>query len=295
MNSTNIKTFLYVARCGSISGAADQLYITQPAVSARLQQLEQELGVPLVRRRKGIRSIELTAQGSAFVPLAEQWMALHAETESFSRQPFLTPLTVACPDSLNIHLFRPLYRQLALPKYALALRIRTHQSREIFHLIENREADIGFAFHLFRSDHVRCRPLFRERILLLCKGDFPKCPLTPEDLDPRQELYLQWSQDFQLWHDALWHSYGTPYIQLDTSALMADFLERGRFWCFCPASVATDFLNRIPGLQSHALTETPPDRICYILTPPESRSTATALFQEQLDTCLRSRSELILP
>lgn len=295
MNSANIKTFLYVARCGSISGAADLLYITQPAVSARLQQLEQELGVPLIRRKKGIRSIELTAQGTAFLPLAEQWMSLHAETESFSRQPFLTPLTVACPDSLNIHLFRPLYRQLAQPEHALALRIRTHQSREIFHLIENREADVGFAFHLFRSDHVRCMPLFREKILLLCKGNFPKGLLTPEDLDPRQELYLRWSQDFQLWHDALWHSRGTAYIQLDTAALMADFLEKGRFWCFCPASVATDFLSRIPGLQVRTLTEMPPDRVCYLLTPPESRSTATALFQEQLDHYLQSRPDLILP
>ncbi len=295
MNTANIKTFLCVARCGSISGAAEQLYISQPAVSARLRQLEQELGVALIERQKGIRTIHLTAQGTAFLPLAERWMSLHAETESFSRQPLLTPLTVACPDSLNTYLFRPLYRQLAAPKHALSLRIRTQQSQEIFSLIENREAHVGFVFHLFRSDSVLCRPLFQEKLLLLCTGDFPNRPLEPEELDPQQELYLRWSQDFQSWHDALWLSRGAPYVQLDTASLMADYLAHGTFWCFCPASAAASLLRQIPGLQTRALTETPPDRVCYILThrdPYPSDIPALTLFHSQLTALLRDNPNI---
>lgn len=295
MNSANIKTFLSVARCGSISGAAEQLYISQPAVSARLRQLEEELGVSLIERRKGIRTIHLTAQGTAFLPLAERWMSLYAETESFSRQPLLTPLTIASPDSLNNYLLRPLYRRLASPENALSLRIRTQQSQEVFTLIENREAHVGFAFHLLRSENVLCRPLFREKLMLLCTGDFPKRPLSPEELDPQHELYLRWSQDFQSWHDARWLSRGAPYVQLDTASLMADYLSHGSFWCFCPTSAAVTLQHQIPGLQTRTLTESPPDRICYILThkdPYPSDIPALAVFQSHLTALLRDQPHL---
>ena len=53
MNTLNIKTFLNIVRYQSISGAAQAMYTSQPTVSARLNQLEEELGFQLVRRNKG--------------------------------------------------------------------------------------------------------------------------------------------------------------------------------------------------------------------------------------------------
>ena len=167
MNLINIQTFLCVAYNQSLSVAAAQLFISQPTVSTRLQQLEDELGVTLIKRKKGVRNIELTPQGMAFISLAERWVALNSETESFSSQAFLTPFTVATPDSLNIYLFQPFYKQLVSPECALALRIRTQQSPEIFNLIDNHEVDAGFAFHLSRSTNVICKPIFSERMVLL--------------------------------------------------------------------------------------------------------------------------------
>ncbi len=59
------RVFYTVARCGSLTKAAEKLYISQPAVSQAIKQLEKQLGVPLfTRRRKGV---ELTAQGGALV------------------------------------------------------------------------------------------------------------------------------------------------------------------------------------------------------------------------------------
>ena len=59
------KVFYTVAKCGSLTKAAEELYITQPAVSQAIKQLETQLGMPLFNRmRKGV---ELSAQGGELV------------------------------------------------------------------------------------------------------------------------------------------------------------------------------------------------------------------------------------
>ncbi len=55
-NLEYFKVFYYTAKLGSVTGAADELSISQPAVSQSLKQLERILGVTLFRRAsKGIR------------------------------------------------------------------------------------------------------------------------------------------------------------------------------------------------------------------------------------------------
>ena len=44
MTRTELESFLAVVQAGSLSAAAKNLYITQPALSRRIQSLEQELG-----------------------------------------------------------------------------------------------------------------------------------------------------------------------------------------------------------------------------------------------------------
>lgn len=299
MNLCNMETFLCVARNQNLSVAADTLFVSQSTVSTRIRQLEEELGVVLIRRGKGMRNVELTPQGAAFVPLAERWLVLNAETESFSSQRFVTPFCVACPDSLNTYLFQPLYRQLADPEYALSLRVRTHQSAEIFALIDSGEADAGFAFHLFRSSNVICKPLFREKMVLLCsnRGHWPTSPIRPEDLDPNFELFLSWSRDIQLWHDSWWGPAQRPYIHLDSAPMLLPYMDEPRCWALCPTSVANAFLQNGAPVEVHELTHTPPDRVCYYLTnrtPKNSTSTAArAFFQHKLHDHLARLQPLV--
>ena len=76
MNQQGIEVFLAVARLGSVSAAAQALYITQPAVSRHLRTLEDGMGCSLVIRGRGKRNIELTDQGRDFVQVAEKWRLL---------------------------------------------------------------------------------------------------------------------------------------------------------------------------------------------------------------------------
>src|SRR5258707_6173982 len=67
-----IEGFLEVARQGSVSRAAEALFITQRTLTARLHGLERELGVKLFLRTLG--GMRLTDAGRAWVPFAERAM-----------------------------------------------------------------------------------------------------------------------------------------------------------------------------------------------------------------------------
>ena len=84
MTKTEIEAFLAVAQYGSISAAADQIYVTQPALTRRIQNLERELEYRLFTRGKGLRGSSLTEQGRAFLPIAQRWNEVYREAMAIS-------------------------------------------------------------------------------------------------------------------------------------------------------------------------------------------------------------------
>lgn len=72
MNTTNLATFVTVMQTGSISSAAEKLYITQPAVSKRIKNLEDEFGTALFDTVG--RSIIPTAAAYDLLPFVRRWL-----------------------------------------------------------------------------------------------------------------------------------------------------------------------------------------------------------------------------
>ena len=69
------RVFYTVAKCGSLTKAAEELYISQPAVSQSIKQLETQLGMPLFNRTH--RGMELSAQGGKLIfPEVERALGL---------------------------------------------------------------------------------------------------------------------------------------------------------------------------------------------------------------------------
>lgn len=81
MEIYQLRTFLWVARLGHLTRAADQLHLTQPAVSKQIKALEQELGVLLFERQP--TGMVLTREGRVLFPLAER--TLHDAMELLSQ------------------------------------------------------------------------------------------------------------------------------------------------------------------------------------------------------------------
>lgn len=64
------KVFYYVAKAGSVTKAAAELSISQPAVSQSVKQLEKQLGIPLFRRAS--KGVQLTGEGQVLFEYVEQ-------------------------------------------------------------------------------------------------------------------------------------------------------------------------------------------------------------------------------
>lgn len=73
MDIRSLRCFLALAEYLNYSRAAEQLYISQPTVSIRIQALEEELGVLLFNRSH--RHVYLTDAGAALVPIARNILA----------------------------------------------------------------------------------------------------------------------------------------------------------------------------------------------------------------------------
>lgn len=95
-----IKTFLTIQRCGTFAATAEELGMTQSAVSAQIKTLEQYLGFKVFDRAK--RGATLNAAGERLIPYAEQIVDLFEQMTNIDTPRTLSgSLNVANPNRAN--------------------------------------------------------------------------------------------------------------------------------------------------------------------------------------------------
>src|SRR6185312_10833924 len=113
MNMQRLRAFQAVMKTGSVTSAASELMLTQPAVSKLLKALELELGFPLFNRSK--RRLTPSAQGMAFHQRAERVLADIEELALIARnvaQNRLGELRLVAMSQLSTTLFPRAIREL---------------------------------------------------------------------------------------------------------------------------------------------------------------------------------------
>ena len=290
MTQQEIEVFLAVARLGSVSAAAQALYITQPAVSRHLRALEETLGCTLVSRGRGKRQVELTDRGRDFVQVAEKWRLLWQEAREVAGQDRTQTLRVASVGSLSTYLLPPVFREfLAVPGRTLTF--HHYHSREAYDYIAQGLADIALISDHMYHPQVETVPAFRSAMVLLTAPGLP-WPETvhPSRLDPSKELRLPWNPEFDLWH-SFWFSGGAqPRAVLDQMSLLEQFFSwRGSWadsWAAAPMSAALSMRRRVD-IRILELEEGPPEERIFYLLGPRRRPELTGAFLE----CLRRELE----
>ena len=151
MELNEIEAFIAIQRTGNFTRAATALYISQPAISRRIELLERELGAPLFERLPA--GVRLTEAGWAFLPYAQQALAalhdgaaaVHALEEDWPGQAHGS-ITLALVGTLaGTHLTGQL--QAFRQTYPLVrLLLRTARSNEVSELVQQGDALLGLRY-----------------------------------------------------------------------------------------------------------------------------------------------------
>jgi DNA-binding transcriptional LysR family regulator len=113
LNLSQLQTFVTVASEGSMTAAADKLFLTQPAVSQQMKNMEDDLGVELIVR--GSKQIKMTAQGEILYEHAKKILSLAQMAEvsikSVGAQ-LRGELRIGTLNSIGLHLMSPVVSRL---------------------------------------------------------------------------------------------------------------------------------------------------------------------------------------
>jgi len=264
MTLAEVEAFLAVADSGTISEAAETLFLSQSTLSGRIASLEGELGGRLFERGKGIRNTELTERGRRFLPVAEQWRKLWRETLALRDEGRVRELRTSAVHSINQYILPAVYRRFAQENPDVRLWLRIRHSVDSYALVESGDVEAALVTKRRFSRRVAAQPLWRERMVFL-SGWEETGNVRPQDLDPGRQVMLDWSEEFLAWNEYWFGAGRAPKVYTDDMGLMEEFLHTGGAWTVAPLSAAGR-MCRSGALHLSALSDGPQDRVVYLLT-----------------------------
>jgi len=168
MTLTQLRYFLAVIRCGSISGAAAQIHVAQPAISQRLRQLEEELGQVLFKRLP--RGIELTQAGHHLKEHALEILrrvdSVQNDFKSSATNPF-GHVTLGMSTAVNTRFCVPVLEQVTRAYPNIRLALTEHMSGTLLEWTETGRIDLAVVYDVPTDTPLAVHSLGREDLYLV--------------------------------------------------------------------------------------------------------------------------------
>ncbi len=265
MTYLEIEAFLEVIKSGSISAAAESLFVSQPALSRRIAALEEELGYTLIQRKKGQRTIELTDKGNAFIQIAKNWMSIWQDARELSHLDKTQILNISSVGSVSTYLLPTVFHEFATNHSDIRICFHNYHSYEAYQYVNNSTVDIAFISDDMYHKSVETIPAFREPMVLIANQSrhYPDI-VHPTMLNPEFEIRLPWNPEFDMWHNYWFKPLNHYKMFLDQMSLLEFCLLWKDTWAIVPASVAYR-LSQFTYIRTYHLESGPPDRIIYYL------------------------------
>lgn len=241
----HIHYFLAVAEHGSFTRAASALYVSQPALSQQIKQLEETLGAILFDRSG--RAVRLTDAGEVYARYAQQALrelsagerAIH-DVENLSRG----ALRIAINPTFTGYLLGPLVASFhqQYPSITLAIREMPQEQMQQELLADRLDLALGFADGV-QAD-IDARPLLSETLALVVARHHPLASQRQIGLSALNDLYLvlltpEYATREQIDYYCRQHQL-RPKVQMEASSVSAvvEIVRRTQLATLLPAKIA---------------------------------------------------------
>jgi DNA-binding transcriptional LysR family regulator len=260
---SQIEGFLETARHRNLSRAADVLHVTQPALTARIQALEGELGTALfVRGRHGM---DLTDAGRAFLPYAERAVsALDAGASLMTelRRGGTGEVVLGAAPAVSTYVLPALLVRYARSFPNVRLVVRTGHSEEILEMALRNEIEIGLVREL-RHPLIESRPLYEDDVVLVAHPTHPFAAsgsIRVERIGEARLILFDRTSSYYDLTNAMFRAAGVSprgVMELDNIDAAKEMVGRGLGVALLPhTAVASELASG--ALRSIVLTGTPP-------------------------------------
>lgn len=297
MKQEYIEAFLEIAKTRNVTKASENLHLAQSTVSNYIKCMEDELGMTLLFRSRGLRNVELTSYGEQFMPIAESWMNLIIQAEALKKDmPMM--LNLGSTDSLNDSILYPVLDKITKDYENIYITVRTSSSNTIYQMADNREIDVGLAgFDAYRPNVVS-ELAFSEKMCVVrnITDEVSKKLYHPKDFKEKNEIMLRWGTDFAVWHGEHWNDSVRPALETDSMVLLRRYINSPNHWSVMP-KVELGYFER-KNLQICDLGQyNPPNRNIYILKPKHlhaNHRVAADIFYSYLREYVENNPDLII-
>jgi len=185
MDIRQLEVFLKVAELSSFSKAADILNISQPTVSAHIQNLESELGIRLFDRSG--RKVLLTPEGKVLVKYAKEIIKKRDEALArvLSKSEDLSGTLKIAASNIPGEYFIPsilIHVKRTMP--SVTLNVDVYDTRRVIAiLMEDIPAyEIGFVGSAVDEKNLECREIFKDELVLIAPFSYRPSVVTVDDL-----------------------------------------------------------------------------------------------------------------
>ncbi|OES44755.1 LysR family transcriptional regulator [Domibacillus iocasae] len=200
MELKNIEAFLMVVEKGSFSAAAAALYISQPTISVRIQQLERHLNCSLFERENGKKTVLTHSGKRVYQYFYEAHQLIEKAQDILKEEPVHSKkIKISCMNHMGVEIMPELLKILydCFPGFEFPVEIKS--TEQMTDDIGIGDIDMGFAYVQPKEIHpdLSVIKIASEQNILVCAPDHPLTKtdkIVPSDLE--NERIIVYNREF---------------------------------------------------------------------------------------------------